>query len=75
MKRQTTVREIEKDLKADLRFRPNAMKALQKETEAFSVERFEETNKLAIHASSVTIQKKDMVLGADIMAHKEKMCI
>ena len=52
------VREIAQDIKADLRFKPNTIKALQEAAEAFLVERFEDTNKLAAHASRVTIQKK-----------------
>ena len=67
------VREIAQDIKQDLRFKPNAIKALQEAAEAFLVERFEDTNKLAIHASRVTIQKKDMELAADMMGDKEKM--
>ena len=41
--------EIAHDRKSDLRFQPNAMKALQEAAEAFLVECFEDTNKLGIH--------------------------
>ena len=67
------VREISQDIKFDFSFKPNAIKALQESAEVFLVERFEDINKLAIHASRVTIQKKDMLLAADMMKDKEKM--
>ena len=45
------MREIAQDIKQDMRFKTNGIKALQEAAEAFLVERFEDTNKLAIQAS------------------------
>ena len=67
------VHEIPQEINADLRFKPNAIKVLQEVAEAFLVERFEDTIKLAIQASRVTIQKKHMMQGADMMGDKENM--
>ena len=44
------IRDIAQDIKADLRFKPNAIKALQETAEAFLAEGFEDTYKLAIHS-------------------------
>ena len=66
------VREIAQELKSNLRFKWNSIKALQESAEAFLVERFEDTNKLAIHASRVFIQKKEMLLAADMIKGRKR---
>ena len=65
--------EIAQDFESDYRFKESAIRALQETAEAFLVEKFEDTNKLAIHATRVTIQKGDMILAGDIRRDEEKM--
>ena len=57
------VREIAQDFKTDLRFRPDAISALQEASEAYLVGLFEDTNLCAIHAKRVTIMPKDIQLA------------
>ena len=54
------VREIAQDFKTNLRFKPQAMGALQDAAEAYLVGLFEDTNLCAIHAKRVTIMPKDI---------------
>ena len=60
---QRLVREIARDVKADLRFQSTAILALQEASEAYLIGLFEDTNLCAIHAQRVTIQTKDMQLA------------
>lgn len=63
---QRLVRDITRDMKADMRFQSSAMIALQEASEAFLVSLFEDTNMCAIHAGRVTIMTKDMQLARRI---------
>lgn len=63
---QRLVREIAQDFKSDLKFQSSAVMVLQKASEAYLVELFEDTNLCAIHAKRVTIMPKDMQLARRI---------
>lgn len=63
---QRLVREIAQDFKNDLRFRSNALIALQEAAEAFLVKNFEDANMCALHANRTTIQPKDLQLARRI---------
>eukprot|EP01068_Selenidium_serpulae_P003163 Selendium_serpulae@DN2918_c0_g1_i1.p1 len=63
---QRLVREIALAHKADVRFRPSALLALQEAAEAYLVGLFEDTNLCAIHAKRVTIMPKDVQLARRI---------
>ena len=54
--------EITQDIKSDLRFQANTLKALQKVIEYFLVHLFEDTNQGAIHTKCVTVIPKDFYL-------------
>lgn len=60
---QRLVRDITNSYVSDMRFRANALLALQEAAEAYLVRHFEDTNLCAIHAGRVTIQRKDMQLA------------
>ncbi|KAF8067277.1 his-2 [Scenedesmus sp. PABB004] len=65
------VREVAAGLKAELRFQPDALLALQEACEAMLVGVFEDSQLCAIHAKRITIMQKDMALalrlrGADV---------
>ena len=68
---QRLVREIAQDFKTDLRFRPDAIMALQESAEAYLVGLFEDTNLCAIHAKRVTIMPKDIQLARRIRGERE----
>ena len=59
-------REIMQDYKSDLRVKTAAFLAAQEMSEAFLVQRLEDSNLCAIHAKRVTIMKKDMQLAQRI---------
>jgi histone H3 len=63
---QRLVRETAQSFKTDLRFRSDAILALQEAAEAYLVCLFEDTNLCAIHAKRVTIQVKDLQLAKRI---------
>lgn len=63
---QRLCKEIAWEIKDGLRFKYEAMLALQEAAEAFLTQLFEETNLCAIHAKRVTIMPKDMVLARRI---------
>jgi histone H3 len=63
---QRLVREIAQGMRSDLRFRANALLALQEATETYMVGVFEDTNLCAVHAKRVTIEVKDMKLAMRI---------
>ena len=54
--------EITQDIKNNLRFQANALKALQEVAEAFLVHLFEDANLCAIHTKHVTVLPKDFYL-------------
>lgn len=58
------VREIAHEFKSDIRFKSGALLAIQDAAEAFLVSRFENTNRICIHAKRVTIKDTDMKLAA-----------
>ncbi|CAL4059868.1 unnamed protein product, partial [Meganyctiphanes norvegica] len=60
---QRLVREISQEYKSDLRFKVNALGALQEAAEAYLIGLFEDTNLCAIHAKRVTIMPKDIQLA------------
>lgn len=60
---QRLVREVAQDFKQDLRFRPDALLALQEASEYMLVHCFEDANLCAIHAKRVTIFTKDLQLA------------
>lgn len=59
---QRLVREISYGIKPDLRFRSEALMALQESCEAYLVRIFEDANECAIHANRVTIMPRDIHL-------------
>ena len=67
---QRLVREIAQDFKNDLRFRAQAIFALQEASEAYLVGLFEDTNLCAIHAKRVTIMPKDIQLARRIRGER-----
>lgn len=46
-----------------IKFKPNALMAIQEATEAYITRLLEDTNLLAIHAKRITIEEKDMALA------------
>ncbi|CAK9034998.1 Histone H3.3 [Durusdinium trenchii] len=54
----------------DIRFRSDALLALQESAEAYLVGIFEDTNLCAIHAKRVTIKPKDMQLARRIRGER-----
>ena len=67
---QRLVREIAQDFKSDLRFRAQAIFALQEAAESYLVALFEDTNLCAIHAKRVTIMPKDIQLARRIRGER-----
>ena len=67
---QRLVREIAQDFKTDLRFQSHACLALQEAAEAYIVDLFEDTNRVAIHAGRVTILPKDIQLARRIRGER-----
>jgi len=63
---QRLIREIAQDFKSDLRFKSDAILALQEAAEAHLVGVFEDTQLCAIHAKRVTIFPKDIQLACRI---------
>lgn len=63
---QRLVREIAQGYKADIRFQPSGILALQEAAESYIVGLFEDTQHCAIHAKRVTIMPKDMALARRI---------
>jgi histone H3 len=59
---QKLVREICQEWKSDTRWQASALLALQEATEGFMIKLFESMNLVAIHASRVTLMKKDFTL-------------
>lgn len=57
---QRLVREVAQDMGCDFKFQRNALLCLQHAAEDYLVQMFEDTQLLAIHASRITIQSKDM---------------
>lgn len=57
---QRLVREAAAGVKSDVRFKLDALDALQEAAEAYLVGLFEDTNLCAIHAGRVTIMTKDV---------------
>lgn len=67
---QRLVREVAGDFCRDMRFRIEALYALQEASEAYLVSLFEDTNLCAIHAKRVTIQPRDMQLARRIRGER-----
>ena len=67
---QRLVREIAQDFKSDLRFKPDAILALQTASEAYLVGLLEDANLCAIHAKRVTITPKDIQLARRIRGER-----
>ena len=63
---QRLVRTICESVDHELRFRSEALVALQEATEAYLVGLFEDTNLCAIHAKRQTVMQKDMKLARRI---------
>ena len=57
---QRLVRSISDGLDPELRFRPDALLAVQEAAETYLIHLFEDTNLCAIHAKRVTVMKQDM---------------
>ena len=64
------VDEIGAVYKYDLRFRADAVKALQCETEAYITTMFNDTNLFAIHDGRETVHAKDIALWKQVNAPK-----
>lgn len=54
------VREIAQDMKPDVRFTPNALRALQTAAEDYIVKLFEQSQSAAIHGKRITLLPKDV---------------
>ena len=63
---QRLVRQITSKIDGNLRFQSQAIVALQESTEAFITGLFEDAHLCAIHASRVTLMKKDLELARRI---------
>ena len=63
---QRLVRSISETIDRTLRFQSNALMALQEAVEAYIVGVFEDANLCSIHASRVTVMKKDLDLARRI---------
>ena len=64
---QRLVQEIARGINKDIRFRRNALLALQTATEDYMIHMFEDVNLYAIHGNRVTIQIKDISLWKKVM--------
>ena len=67
---QRFVRSICSTIDAQLRFQPQALHALQEASESYLTGLFEDANLCAIHASRVTVMKKDMDLARRIRGER-----
>lgn len=67
---QRLVREIAQEMKDGLRFRAQAIFALQEAAENYLVDLFQDTNLCAIHAKRVTITAKDLKLARRIRGER-----
>ena len=67
---QRLVREIAQDFKNDLRFRAQAIFALQEAAESYLVALFEDTNLCAILARRVSIMPKEIQLARGIRGER-----
>ena len=67
---QRLVRSIAQGIDPDIRFRSEALLALQEAAEMYLVCLYEESNLCAIHANRVTIFKKDMDLARRIRGER-----
>ena len=67
---QRLVREVAEKVRADFRFQPSAVLALQEASEAYLVGLFEDANLCAIHARRVTIMIKDIQLARRIRGER-----
>lgn len=59
---QRLIREISEDFKTGLRYRPEALEAIQHATETYITELMNDTCLLAIHARRITIKPQDIRL-------------
>ena len=64
---QRLAREIAQDRKSDVRFQAGAIEALQHTAEDMLVELFEEAQRAAVHAKSITIMAKDIELSTRVL--------
>ena len=64
---QRLVQEIAQGMNKDIRFRRNALLALQTAAEDYMIHMFEDVNLYAIHGNRVTIQVKDITLWKKVM--------
>ena len=60
---QRLIREIAEQFKVNLKFKSNALDALQEASESYLVGLLEDSNLCAIHAKRVTIMPKDIQLA------------
>ena len=67
---QRLVREIAREIKADLRFQTSAVLAIQEASEAYMIGLFEDSHLCAIHAKRVTITPPDMQLASRIRGER-----
>lgn len=67
------VRSISSELKPEVRFRPQAIDALQEATEGYIVSLLEDANLFAIHAKRVTVFPRDIDLAARIRSDDFKL--
>ena len=67
---QRLVREVAQEFREGLRFRAQAIFALQEAAEAYLVRLLEDGNLCAIHAGRVTIMPKDIQLARTIRGER-----
>lgn len=65
------VRELTADIMNDMRFKAEALSALQEAAEAYLTGLFEDTNLAAIHAKRITIMPKDMQLVRRVRGERD----
>ena len=71
--KEVTTELREKEGGDDVRYRPDAILALQEATEALLVELFEDANLLALHSKRVTINRKDLLLAVRMRRLDERL--
>lgn len=68
---QRLVREVTQEFRWGLRFQLTAVVALQETAESYLVDRFQDCNYSAIHATRVTVAPKDMQFARRIRGERE----
>ena len=65
------MRKICSGIDNEIRFKAQALLAVQEATEAYLIGLFEDTNLCAIHANRVTVMQKDLILARRIRGERQ----